>query len=718
MIRPLLPLRSISLVAAAVAGFAGPVTAAEQAPAPVLNLSLPRPVQAVSAALGFGRQRLALVLGNSRIGGTQTLASAPRDAQAVASALRGAGFVVMVREDLDSASMRADLKEFRERLQPGGVGFIYLTALGAQSDDQTLLLLRDTPLTTAASASTVHTGWQQKALPLSEVIDALGSEPGSPRLLVVDAGYDHPLVAGLPQPGLAAPRLPPGVMALFGATPGRLRPLPQVAPLGTPPPPKAADLAATGFARQLAQAIATPRVSGPAALRATLRALAEADAAGPPAWLAGETDEGEELAEAGLLDSVVPQTPEEVTREAGKQMARQMLGSGSRVAGEQSVAEILERSNPNSVGEVAATAAEAPKAAGGAAGLAATAATVAVTAAGAAATLKAAEASAAALAVSAAAGAAQSAAGSAVALAARAAGGTSEAAKASLPGAADAALVARAAATSPPAVTSAAAPPAASAVAGAAVAANVSASVATNVATDIAAAGSAQRPAAAGPPATPATDGRTQRTGDRGERPVYQPRSNGFGYSEGDTFTYSVIDTWKGELTSTATTAIEQVLPDGRMLANGSQIELDPQGRLKSELGAGGGRSTYEPAQTLWWAQPQRGQRRDLQFTEAFTRPGIGSGVAEWRGSSSVGRPRQIELPGGSFEVLPIESSGWVHELLPAARSSRRFSRTVWYSPQLGHPVAIDIEDTDSLGRLLKRERVELLHAQTARNTP
>jgi len=43
----------------------------------------------------------------------------------------------------------------------------------------------------------------------------------------------------------------------------------------------------------------------------------------------------------------------------------------------------------------------------------------------------------------------------------------------------------------------------------------------------------------------------------------------------------------------------------------------------------------------------------------------------------------------------------------------------VWYSPQLGHPVAIELEDADHLRRLLRRERVELMHVQQApRATP
>ena len=52
------------------------------------------------------------------------------------------------------------------------------------------------------------------------------------------------------------------------------------------------------------------------------------------------------------------------------------------------------------------------------------------------------------------------------------------------------------------------------------------------------------------------------------------------------------------------------------------------------------------------------------------------------------------------------------------ARSSGQWSRTVYYSPKLQHPVAIDVRDVDATGRLLRRERIQLLHAQQAGGLP
>jgi hypothetical protein len=200
---------------------------------------------------------------------------------------------------------------------------------------------------------------------------------------------------------------------------------------------------------------------------------------------------------------------------------------------------------------------------------------------------------------------------------------------------------------------------------------------------------------------------------------VYTPRTNSYGYAEGDTFTYQVTDTWKGEVTGSYTTAIEEVLGDGKLLANGAQLQMDAQGRITRQSGLDGTVSTFEPSQDLWWSNPKRGQSRDVLFKETFQRADASKGTTEWKGSTSVGRPRTIDTPAGPFEALPIESSGWFYETLDGgAKTSGKWSRTVWYSPKLGHPVAIDIQDADRVGKLLRRERVELMHAQTSRGTP
>ena len=197
------------------------------------------------------------------------------------------------------------------------------------------------------------------------------------------------------------------------------------------------------------------------------------------------------------------------------------------------------------------------------------------------------------------------------------------------------------------------------------------------------------------------------------------PRRNPYGYTEGDRFSYQVVDAWADEVVGEYTTAIEEVMANGQLRANGQQLQMDPQGRPTRLARPDGSISVFEPHQDLWWAKPQGGERRVVKFTEKFQRADQMRGETEWRGGSVVARATKIDTPAGSFDVLPIESSGtWSETLANGVRSAGQWSRTVYYSEKLQHPVAIEVRDLDATGRMLRRERILLLHAQQARGTP
>jgi hypothetical protein len=769
-----------------------------------LSVMVPRPVKAVTAALGLGRQRLALVVGLGTVGAKQVLDSAPRDTQAVAATLRSAGYVVMVREDVNRADLRAGLQEFHDRLQPGGLGFVYVTALGAQLDGRNLLLPRDAALDASLPAEEVAAQVRASALPLDEVVDALIGTPESPRMLVVDAAYQHPALAKLPVPGLAEQKLPLGTMALFGHALGILREVPAVGALPEPMPTDPAEIAASRFARVLVSSLAKSRINGPDALRLVRKTLAESNPGDGEPWIGGDTDNKEEFAEASMLDGLIPRTPEEWAREALSRGARYITQPSATVASEQPVSQVL---NDASTAPTSPTSPATPTSTlpptetaripetpgsglgstlGSAVSTAATVVNAVSTAAAAVAGVRAVEGVAAVSAAGTAVSVASSVAGNVISLGARIAGsgGASEqpvqqvvrqvaAAQAPLPGATvvpesgvrmtvaetGSGVATPAPTPAPPAAASPALPvnapvaatpaPAAPPVTPPAAPPVVpEAGVRSTVAETITGPGLAPAgdlpvsqfapvlPAAAAVATAPnlgqrlartaattaaeqATDGRTLRNPEGGERPSYVPRANPYGYAEGDTFTYKVIDAWKDEVTGQYTTAIDEVLDNGRLLANGHLTQMDPQGRLIRQANPDGSFSEFEPSQNLWWSNPKRGESHATKFIEKFQRADRVKGQTEWKGSTSVGSPRKIELPAGEFEVLPIETSGWYYQTLAnGTLDSGKFSRTVWYSPKLGHPVAIDIQDTDRLGKLLKRERVELVHAQVARGAP
>ena len=278
-----------------------------------------------------------------------------------------------------------------------------------------------------------------------------------------------------------------------------------------------------------------------------------------------------------------------------------------------------------------------------------------------------------------------------------------------------------AAAAAPAAIAAPAAPVAPTTVA---VVATVVASVAAAVAPAASAAPAPGAAEAAAAPAAaasaaerrPRTDGRTAQAPGQGERPVYQARINSFGHAEGDTLSYQLSDTRKDEVLSNYTLSIDEVAADGQLSLNGGQGLMDPQGRLKRQRASDGTLSTFEPAQETWWARPQPGESRAVAFKETLLRADKSQVQIEWKGTSQVGSLRVMETPAGDFEVLPIKTSGQGQQTSAGgANTVVQFTRTVYYAPKLGVPVAIDIEDNDATGRPLRRERIELTHAQQAR---
>ena len=89
----------------------------------------------------------------------------------------------MRRDDVSGDALRDALAEFRSRLQPEGVGFVYVAALGAQLEGINLLLPRDTPLAATpdgASAALSPRQLQAHGVPLAEVVAALAGSSRSP----------------------------------------------------------------------------------------------------------------------------------------------------------------------------------------------------------------------------------------------------------------------------------------------------------------------------------------------------------------------------------------------------------------------------------------------------------------------------------------------------------------------------------------------------------
>jgi hypothetical protein len=106
-----------------------------------------------------------------------------------------------------------------------------------------------------------------------------------------------------------------------------------------------------------------------------------------------------------------------------------------------------------------------------------------------------------------------------------------------------------------------------------------------------------------------------------------------------------------------------------------------------------------------------------VSFKETFQRAGGARGVDLYEGFQQRRQAAQDRNPGRRIRRHAHRDHRlFSGKLANGVQRSGQFTRRVWYSPKLGHPVRIDITDTDRVGKLLVRERVELMHAQ--RRTP
>src|ERR1700753_2313914 len=115
------------------------------------------------------RARMALVIGNANYQDADTPLKSPvRDARALGSALRRAGFDVDVAENLTKEELRHALDRFYDKIKPGTVALIFFSGYGIQSNRQNYLIPVDAHIWTEADVRRQGTSL---ASVLSEVAD-------------------------------------------------------------------------------------------------------------------------------------------------------------------------------------------------------------------------------------------------------------------------------------------------------------------------------------------------------------------------------------------------------------------------------------------------------------------------------------------------------------------------------------------------------------------
>ena len=171
---------------------------------------------ASSLAWAQSKQRVALVIGNSKYLGDMALKNPVNDANLVASALTDVGFHVFHREDRTKTEIEADIKEATSDLAKGDVFIFFFAGHGLQIDGLNYLLPID-----AEVAGERHV--KDQCIEASFVLNAIKQSGASMKVVVLDCCRNNPFKSqtrGAASKGLAKMSAPEGTVLAFSTAPG------------------------------------------------------------------------------------------------------------------------------------------------------------------------------------------------------------------------------------------------------------------------------------------------------------------------------------------------------------------------------------------------------------------------------------------------------------------------------------------------------------------
>jgi uncharacterized caspase-like protein len=145
---------------------------------------------ALSCSAGLAEKRVALVIGNSAYANVAKLANPSRDAQAMETLLRTAGFdVVQVAGDLGVVAMRRALRDFTDQVRDADIAVVFYAGHGMEVDGKNYLIPVDATLERDIDV-------EDESIPLDRVVQIL--EPARRlRLVVLDACRDNPFTRSM-----------------------------------------------------------------------------------------------------------------------------------------------------------------------------------------------------------------------------------------------------------------------------------------------------------------------------------------------------------------------------------------------------------------------------------------------------------------------------------------------------------------------------------------
>lgn len=171
----------------------------------------------VSATVLAEDAKVALVIGNANYP-TAPLRNPINDARAMTKILRGLGFEVIHRENLDFNTLIEELRGFTTRSKNSQVRLLYFAGHGVQAKGRNYLIPVDAKIASEED-------FQRKAADLGDVLFRLGTMRTGLNIVILDACRRNPfrsgrLRGGSGKNGLARTDPPKGTLVAYATAPG------------------------------------------------------------------------------------------------------------------------------------------------------------------------------------------------------------------------------------------------------------------------------------------------------------------------------------------------------------------------------------------------------------------------------------------------------------------------------------------------------------------
>jgi TolB protein len=176
-------------------------------------------IVALAASPALAAKRVALVIGNNNYTTLPNLNNAKKDAEGMASKLRGLGFDVILKTNAGSRTIGRALADFENRLAKADVALVFYAGHGIQANGKNHLIPSDANIE-------VEEDLRFESVDAQEFLQAM-NRAGTPlNIVILDACRDNPLPrrSRSAARGLAIPAAPAGIKGtaiVYSAAPGQ-----------------------------------------------------------------------------------------------------------------------------------------------------------------------------------------------------------------------------------------------------------------------------------------------------------------------------------------------------------------------------------------------------------------------------------------------------------------------------------------------------------------